>query len=80
MKRKKIKKQNPRKQPKPPRKITNPESPWHHYRTIPPKPEAAIDHADEIAIAEQQDADALADEIEQAEADPNAEPEESDEQ
>lgn len=57
MKRKKIKKQNPRKQPK-------------TKRTAQPAlvPPVVIDFSDQIEL--HQDADAIADEVEQAEAEP----------
>jgi|HubBroStandDraft_1064217.scaffolds.fasta_scaffold2146741_2 hypothetical protein len=71
MKKKKTK-GNPRRQPKK-KAIKNPASPWHKYRT--PAPRAT---ETEIIIPPVSDADALADEVEAMEHDPDAEsPEES---
>jgi hypothetical protein len=66
MNKKRSKKPNNRPKPKAKNK-----SPWHRFKTIPPKPAP-----EEIIIPPVADADALADEIEAAEMDVDAEPSE----
>jgi hypothetical protein len=65
---KKKRKTNPRRQPK----KTN-KSPWHRFKTVQPKTAAT---PAEIIIPPVSDADSLADEIEELEADENREPDE----
>jgi hypothetical protein len=72
MKKKRTKVPNGRPKPTPKKKN---KSPWHRYRTIPPKPITAppvVDREEEIVLG----AKSLDDEIAEIEADENAEPEE----
>jgi hypothetical protein len=71
---KKVKKPNHRPKPK---AIKNPASPWHKYRT--PAPRAS--ETEIIIPPPVADVDALADEVEELESDPDTEPpEETDEE
>jgi hypothetical protein len=67
----KKKRAKPNHRPKPKAKTKN-KSPWHKFRAVPEKPAAPP----EIIIPPVADADALADEIEEIEHDPDREPDE----